>query len=266
MKNLLFLLITAFVCHSCGFTGKKEDTKTSGTRIVKEYHENGLIKSEVSVKGNIREGITKKYDQRGRLISEINYVNNKKEGLYKEFYPSGDVYSSITFKNGIKEGEEIWFYENGKPYRVNPFHMGKINGIQKWYYKTGKLKGEVPYKNGLPGIGLKEYKEDGTLVTSYPEIVFKEIDQVVMLDKFTLQISLSNNSRKVKFYLDELDEGKYTKKFMVEIPTEKGIASQTYDVPKGFLKIEKINIIAHYTTPSGLPYIMQKKYNLALQH
>jgi antitoxin component YwqK of YwqJK toxin-antitoxin module len=265
MKFKMYILLVLFF-SSCDLILKKEEKPKSDTRVIKEFYDTGSLKTETSVKGNERHGPTKNYDRKGNLTSETPYVNNKKEGLHKDYYPSGKIHLTINFKNGVKEGDETWYYENEKPFRVNPFVNGKIHGIQKWYYKNGRLMGEVPYKEGFAGIGLKEYTEEGQLITSYPEIIFKEVNQIMIADKFVLKISMSNNARKVKFYLDDLNEGKYTKKYMFELPVENGVASQNYHVPPGFMKMEKINVIAVYTTPRGLPYITQKIYNLALQH
>ncbi|NJK86221.1 MAG: toxin-antitoxin system YwqK family antitoxin [Bacteroidales bacterium] len=266
MRKAILLLLVILSLTSCNFFGKREK-REKGTRIVWEYYELGALKSEISVKGNKRHGKTRNFNKQGKLESEGYYINNLKHGEFRTYYSStGIVNISAFYKNGLKEGNETWYYENGKPYRINPYVNGKINGTQKWYYRNGKPMGEVPYKNGSPGIGLKEYDENGKLITKYPEIVIEEVNQIVLGNKLILNLSLSNKAKKVKFYIHELDEGIYTNKYMFEIPVKNGIGKQVYDVPPGFFSMTKLNIVAVYQTPKGLPYVMQKKYNLALKH
>jgi antitoxin component YwqK of YwqJK toxin-antitoxin module len=273
MKSIIYLSLILFTCISaCDFNSLKKEKDTGnghdkGTTVVRKFFKDGKLKSEITVKGNLRHGVTKNFDRNGKLLSEVNYSNNKKNGLTINYYTtSGKVHSKLNYINGVKNGESFWYYENGEVYRVNPFLDGKLNGIQKYYHDNGQLMAEVPYKDGLPGTGLKEYTKEGKLVTDYPEIVFKEIDQIAISDKFTLTISLSKRASKVNFYIDELDEGKYLKKYMFEIPTKRGVATKVYEVPPGFVKIQKLNIVAKMKTEMGYPYITQRVYNLALQH
>ncbi len=272
MKSPIYLsIILCISISACDFSimYTKKNAKNGNNKeiqIVRKYFKNGKLKSEISVKGNLRHGVTKNYSKNGKLLSEVNYSNNKKHGLTINYYSSGKVHSKLNYVNGFKNGESFWYYENGQVYRVNPFLNGKLHGIQKYYYENGQLMAEVPYKIGLPGMGLKEYTKGGKLISGYPKIVFKEIDQVAISDKFTLIISLSEKASKVKFYIDDLDEGRYLKKYMFEIPSERGIATKVYEVPIGFVKLQKINVVAKITTDMGNPYITQQNYNLALQH
>jgi hypothetical protein len=160
----------------------------------------------------------------------------------------------------------VWYYENGKPYSINPFINDKLNGIQKKYYKSGKIMAEIPYKDDQPGIGIREYTDKGELITNYPKIIIEEINRIDPDNKFILNIYLSNRSANVKFYLDNLDDDKYLKKYMYEIETRRGIAARVYEVPPGYVKFQKINIIAKAKTRMGNPFIVQRTYNLAIRH
>ncbi len=274
-SNLKILLIISgllIFLSSCNELFKKsgKDNLSSGKqsdiKIVKEYFDNHHLKSEISVRGKVRQGITKNYNKSGNLISEVNYSNNKLDGLSTNYYASGKVHSTIMYKNSEKNGESIWYYEDGKVFRVTPFTDGKIDGIQKFYFEDGKPMAEVPYKNGQPGIGTKEYSKEGNLIKKYPVIKFEEINHIFVEDKFILKVKLSNNSYRVEFFHGNLIEGKYLPDNLVEIPDKRGICTFEYYVPPGYVKMEKLNIVARYKTDYGLPYILQKTYNLALQH
>ena len=52
----------------------------------------------------------------------------------------------------------------------------RVHGIRATHYEDGNLSAEFESEKGNVLPGLKEYKKDGTLVTSYPEIQFREID------------------------------------------------------------------------------------------
>jgi antitoxin component YwqK of YwqJK toxin-antitoxin module len=260
----VMLGVVFFSCHDAGTL--KNKNRDDDTRIVREFFSNGKVKAEISIKDNKRHGITKNYSNKGRLLSVVNYANGRKEGKATNYYSSGKVHSTMVFMNGLKEGEAVWYYENGNPYSVNQYVGNKLNGIQRKYYRNGNLQSEIPYKNGQPGTGLKEYTEEGKLMGDYPVIVVREINRIETEDKFILNIYLSTRMSNVHFYLDDLDSGKYLKKNMYEIPSEKGVATRTYDMPQGYVKFQKINIIASVRTRLGNIYITQRTYNLAIQH
>jgi antitoxin component YwqK of YwqJK toxin-antitoxin module len=276
LKNLNFIpmnLKTVFFMSffitllSCNLIQKKNEAADTGDKeeihIVREYHDNGRIKSETEARGRLRHGITKTYSNTGILLSEINYVNNKKDGPSINYYTSGKVHTKLMYKNGVKEGESVWYYESGKVFRINPFKNGKLNGIQKFYFENGKIMAEVPYSNGQPGTGLKEYTESGELLKKYPSIRFEEVNQVFEHQNIILKISLSNQSSKVKFYFDNLIDGKYLDEKSIPVSVRSGIARKEFKILPGSEIKESINVIAVYKTKYGLPYVTQRTYRLS---
>jgi antitoxin component YwqK of YwqJK toxin-antitoxin module len=267
MKKYLFLLsAVAFLVFSCGKTnenGKKAETKSKDESGLKEYYSNGKVKTEISAKGQLRQGPTRNYDRDGLLLSEVNYDNNIMDGMVTNYYAkSGKINSTFIYKKGIKEGDEIWYYESGKPYRVTPYIKGKIEGVQKHYYEDGKLQAEVTYKNGFAGAGLKEYKADGTLIDDYPTISIRKEDHMKNANKIILIISLSNNKSTVKFYKGALLDGKYLHQDMFSMATQEGKAEMDYNVPPGTMITKDIVISANYKTPMGNPYVITKRYRV----
>jgi antitoxin component YwqK of YwqJK toxin-antitoxin module len=266
--GLIFYLI-----FSCGTPDKqdkagkenpKQDTiAAADIRVIKEYFSNGKIKTATSAKGDLREGPTRNYDRDGNLLSEVNYVNNTREGIATNYYAlTGKVNSTIVYKKGIKEGDEIWYYESGKPFRVTPYIQAKIDGIQKCYFEDGKIRSEVPYKAGFPGVGLKEYKKDGTLITDYPKLLITQKDYLERANKIILTIQLSDSYAQVKFYEGPLDDGKYLSDKLFLIATQAGIAQVDFNVAPGSKINKKIVITANYKTPFGNPLILSKTYNV----
>ena len=125
---------------------------------------------------------------------------------------------------------------------------------------------EYPYKNGYPGLGMKVYSGEGNVVSSKTAIVVEEIDRIALKEEYILRISLSDKARNVKFYTGQLTDGKYMNDDLTYILTKNGVAEIRYAVPIGFYAMEKINIIALTTTRQGGKYIMQTKYNLAIEN
>lgn len=270
--KIIMFAIPVFVFTSCNFIKQKAGTEKSKTpskdetRIVRRYFEDGSIKSEISVKGNLRDGITKNYSKYGYLMSEVSYVNNKKDGPAVNYYSSGKVHSKLMYKNGVKNGDSFWYYKSGKVFRINPFINGKLDGIQKFYYENGGIMAEVPYKNGQPGLGTKEYTEKGELMKNYPTIKIEKLDQVYQHQSIILKMHLSNNSTRVKFYIGNLMDGRYLDENTPGVSERGGVGTKEYRVTPGTEKTENINIIAVYTTNFGMPYVTQKKYNLVLKY
>lgn len=256
--GLLYLIVT-----SCGKPDKQEPETGSNVFIVKEYYSTGKIKSEISAVGDLRQGITKNYDQQGRLLSEVNYVNNVREGTAINYYAeTGKVNSTLVYKNGIKEGDEIWYYESGNKYRVSPYLQGKLDGLQIVYYESGKIMAEIPYKAGFAGLGLKEYNEDGTLVTDYPKLIIQRKDYLTEANKIMLHISLSNNSEQVKFYKGSLTEGKYLNAQLLLLATQNGTTQIDFNIPPGAMLNQSVVITASFKTAFGNPNTISRTYKL----
>ncbi|MBN1414903.1 MAG: toxin-antitoxin system YwqK family antitoxin [Bacteroidales bacterium] len=266
MKTIRIVTILIPVLLVAGCNPFKKKTDPNAPEIAYEYYDNGKIKSEVSMVDTFRQGITKNYNRSGQLISEVMYEKDMKHGWAKNFYPSGQVHSKMMYQEDIKNGDEIWYYESGKEYRISPYVNGKREGMQKAFYENGNLKYEVPYKNGNVGTGLKEYSMNGELITDYPVIVIKEINNLARNNKYILRISLSNQAGKVKYYKGELDEGQFLGKTLMPLITEKGVAQYVISVTPGGTAVDKLNFIANYTTPMGNPCILQKKFNLNVRN
>jgi hypothetical protein len=267
MKNNLFIALALTVMmFSCGKTDqnvKKPAKKAKDESVVKEYYSNGTLKTEISAKGQLRQGPTRNYDRNGLLLSEVNYDQNILDGMATNYYAkTGKINSTFFYKKGIKEGDETWYYESGKPYRVSPYINGRIEGVQKHFYEDGKLQAEVTYKNGMPGVGLKEYKADGTLITDYPTIVIRKEDHLRNANKIILIISLSNNKETVKFYKGALLDGKFLHEEMFSMATQQGKAEMDYNVTPGTRITKDIVICANYKTPMGNPCVLTKRYRV----
>lgn len=265
MKKPIVILSALLLVVSCSNADRTGKTSDSDDNIRREYYGTGILKTEISVQDSFRHGPTKNYNTEGQLLSVVSYVNNVKEGTVTNYYvPSGNVSSTFEYIEGIKQGDEIWFYESGKEYRVTPYVDGKMNGIQKFYYESEQLMAEVPYKNNYPGKGLKEYREDGSLIEDYPTIIVTKEDHLATANSVLLKFTLSNKSTDVKFYRGNLDEGIYLTEELAEMATQGGMTQISFNLPRGARVDQRVWVAARFESRFGNPCIINTSYNLQI--
>jgi len=211
-------------------------------------------------------GIYKSYHPDGYLYSEVSYMDGKKDGTSRRFYSDGKVHSIIQYKEGKKVGTSKWLYTSGELYRETPYSSGKINGIQKKFYRDGIIQAEIPYSQGSRKVGLKEYNTKGTLSKSYPEIQIRGIDRIDTHGRYTLELTLTNKSKNVKFYYEAVQDSTFIPDGGNYVFTEEGIGMVefAYKETGGFT--QDINMVAIYRTRNGNQKILQKRFRLPSDH
>lgn len=237
----MFLIIaTAFGCDSGNQTS---ETNGDQDEIVKRHYPNGALKTVIETKDGKRHGMAKSYYKNGKMRQQITYVNN------------------------VKHGEVTTYYESGNKYQITPYENGKIHGIRKKFRMNGMLMAEIPYRQGEPCAGLKEYLTNGEPKTQYPKIVVKEINDLIRSNQYTLQISISDNSKKVVYYLGTLDSaGCISEEAMKVEPQKPGVLELKYNLGPGMFLMEEMNIVAVVQTRLKNPFITQRKYNLSIEN
>lgn len=269
MKYQTVTILLVFIFAACTQQPKEvaPTADSSGIRVIKEYYPDGKIKSETEAKGKLRHGTSKDYRKDGTLENLITYENNRKQGLAANYYPDGiTIKTELHYVNGYKQGEAVWYYPDGSVYRKTPYVNGKINGTRTTYYESGVLQSETPYLNGQPGVGLKEYNQDGELKPYRARILIREIDRISLDKTFTLVLSLSNKSKSVEFYQGTLTDGAYWNDQLAPIPTKNGVAELSFHISRGTFKMETLNIIARDKTRLNHHHIKQKEYHLAVEN
>ena len=151
-------------------------------------------------------------------ISSVNQVNdnNRVHGIRATYYEDGiTLYSKHTFNHGRKQGPATWYYINGQVFKRTNFEDGKRHGLTRIYYKDGKLSAEFESDRGNVLPGLKEYNKDGTLVTSYPEIQFREIDFRASKNRMDLKIYCTKKRSGVKFFVLKEENGTTSRVYLI---------------------------------------------------
>ncbi len=199
-------------------------------------------------------GVFKSYRD-GYLYSEVTLKNGKKNGLSVRYYPGGGINMQLFYKDGIKIDTSKWFYTNGKIYRETPYRQGKIHGIQKKYHKDGSVLAEIPYAFGKRIPGLKEFSQYGNEVTKYPSIVIQKQDLRSSSSSYIVNMRLSNNGKRVKFYRGSYVNGSFNVDKLEYLLTKNGQSSIHFVEKPGYTGATKIHIIAEYISRLG-----NKKY------
>jgi len=247
MRTALCLL--AVILMNCAGEKKKTDkagqSDSDGSKIVKTKHENGKPRAEISYKEGKQHGLSKSFDREGKLILELPYAEGKREGLSKKYFAGGkQLYQTTEYKND------------------------KLDGIQTRYRENGKVMSEARYENDYPCLGLKEYLLDNSLKKQYPQIKITPIDRLADRGEYTLEISMSDKVRSVKYYSGKLSPAGCLEDnlFFLLLNETKKTGQLKYHLPPGGFKMEEVNIIAVVETLMGNTYVTQRTYNLAIDN
>jgi len=254
MNNLsYFLILSLFFVAGC-------DLELNSTN----EEESNIIRDE---EGKIVSGEVKQYTPGGKLTSIINVKEYKLHGPAVKYYEDGTtVRSKLNYNMGNLEGMQKRYYKSGALYKEEPYVNGKRHGLVKKYRESGKIMTEVVYKNGQPGTELREYLTNGKLKQKYPSIVIKEIDNLRYNGVYTLKISMSDNSKNVKYYIGELDEGKFFSDNLIpERNVSKGILTVHFNLKPGDFLMKEFNVVARMPTRLNNAYITSRRHRLGIE-
>jgi hypothetical protein len=232
-------------CEQGKKTNKQTSTSSKASNIVVTKHDNGKTKAEIPYENGKQHGISKSYGRDGKLILELPYNNGKREGISKKYYAGGkQLYQTTEYKND------------------------KLHGLQVKYRESGNIMSEARFENNLPCIGLKEYLLDNSLKKQYPKINITPIDRLDEKGLYSLEVSMSDKVRSVKYYKGKLTPGGcITDDLYNLLINEKNKTGQlTYHLAPGRFVMEEVNIIAVVETILGNTYITQRSYNVAIDN
>lgn len=242
------LLILALVLNP-GCKGKDGSGKTSGT---------GNDTTSVSDTGFT--GI-KQYMSGGHVAMETNFRNGVKHGITKTFYASGRLRGTLLYENGLREDSAKWYFEEGQIFRTTPYKSDTVDGIQKQYFRNGKLKAIIGYKKGLRTFEFEEYDNQGKKVVGYPELIVSTKDQYNANGIYSISLSLSDKSAKVKYFRGDFGNGLFDSTRCEKIKIINGAG--TLDLKKtGTSQKGTVEVLASILTFYGNNYLLTKKIEL----
>ncbi len=211
-------------------------------------------------------GLRTTYRKDGTLKAEVEYKDSLRHGVARNYYPNGKVKIEMFYEKGVRHGLLKYYYENGDLYQETTYVSGKIEGIEKKYYKGGALMAEIPYKNDKPTVGLKEYNEEGKLITNDVRVVFNLVDKTAFENKYDLEITLSDNARNASFSRVIPSEKGSEALLPYDNYTTRGKAVVPFYVSPGRSHMEEVIIRATRKTRLNHVEIFEGKYNLAIEN
>jgi antitoxin component YwqK of YwqJK toxin-antitoxin module len=236
--HILIFCLLFLSCIAC------DSSKKSDKQVQEEFYRNGIIKSRTEIRNGKRNGLTQQFNEIGQLLSSTEFKDDKKDGWFFQYSEKNNkIMIKAHFKEDMQDGQVLQYYQEGMLFRESFYTNTRLNGTMKTYWPNGKLKSENYYKMDTFSIGLKEYDSKGNQL-DVPSIIVKEIDQLALLNRVVLQISLSDKNRNVSFYEDELTDGKYLNPNSIRIPVNGGIGNLEFQLSPGKTIMQKVNIIA----------------------
>jgi len=138
-------------------------SSTASAGIIKQYHKNGNIMAELSMKGLSLEGQSKMYYESGKLMSVTNYTDGRQEGLSREYYESGRLKSECHYSKDMPQGIGKEYYETGELMEDIQYADGNAQ-FKKVFYRNGTIKEEWDYRVTGPDdfAAVKSYNPDGS--------------------------------------------------------------------------------------------------------
>ncbi len=209
--------------------------------------------------GEMKDGEHSTYYPDGKLKYKVEYKDGKANGRVRQYYTDGKLYMEAVFKDGRRNGKCTYFFKNGSAYSVSNYVNGNKEGIESKYWENGKLLSVNTYKKDKVQPGLKEYKQDGTLIDNEVKLLIKEVDHTSLEGKYYLYVSLSNPKIVANFFSRTASEEIRQK---LKMTGNSGIVEFNL-APRQFL-FKHLIIDAEYKTPRGNTMRLQREYNLAV--
>jgi len=144
------------------FTGKKKVKEINYSDLDSaEYSEEEKTENIVSrIYGCWQAVCVKNYYDDGEIKSEARYKDGKLNGSIKEYYANGNLKREWNYKDGQLDGLDKSYFENGDIWIEKNYKNGKLNGLRKAYYSMD------PSTEQYGGIGVIETYKNDVLINS----------------------------------------------------------------------------------------------------
>jgi antitoxin component YwqK of YwqJK toxin-antitoxin module len=113
----------------------------------REYHSNGNLLAEGTVKNDSATGTWITYSKEGVKLSEIEWKRNEVNGIVHIFYPNGKVQKKGYKVKDLSEGWWDEYYESGQLKSHEYFKNGKYEGSAETYYENGQIESKGKYES-----------------------------------------------------------------------------------------------------------------------
>jgi len=127
----------------------------------------------------------------------------------------------------------------------------------------GSLSAEFESEHGNVLPGLKEYDEEGTLLTAYPEILFRELDFLASKNRLDLEVYCMKKRSGVKFFILHEKDGETSRVYLI---TKDDSALMQFYVKPGNTLDRRVNIMAEMPTELGNTLARRYSYQLSVSN
>ena len=117
---------------------------------VKEFSENGKLKTEAVYQNNKLHGLFIRYDDNGQVLSKETYDQGILKGPAEYFSYAGRnvLHTLCSYSSALLDGPFTLTQKDGKIREQSTYAKGRLNGTRKTYYASGTLEAEEMYIEG----------------------------------------------------------------------------------------------------------------------
>ena len=135
--------------------------------IIKDYHADGSLKSEVSYVDGKNHGPIKTWHENGKLAFEGGFNFNRRYGILTTYYENGNKEAQIEYDLfGKQIGESFHWYQSGqlKGHQSSFDALGEANGVFTHFHPNGQMSVRGKALGGDVDGKLEEWNENGDLI------------------------------------------------------------------------------------------------------
>lgn len=120
----------------------------ASAKTVKEFYEDGTVKSAITYKNGKKNGVEHAYYPDGATLRYAkNYEHGKLHGLQQTYSKDAILIQEESYTKGQLDGRSR-YYRDGLLYKVIEYNHGKLDGTYREFYPTGATKLEIRWDRG----------------------------------------------------------------------------------------------------------------------
>lgn len=246
------------ICQTVEF----KDGKKNG--VLKEYFENGNIKTVQHFKDNKNVDTALYYHPNGKLAAIQIHDNGDKVGCWKKYNEAGALYSDICFVKDRLDGTSLTYtYKTLHLIERFNFRDGYKHGKQETFYNSGKPKSVTYYFDDKLCLGTKEWLETGEEINNDFAIRYTEQNKVNLESSLYYIVSLENPDPDDEVYrITDKDTGNVITRYQkLEKRGENFVLE--FHVGEGGFVMEKVKLAAYRKTRLGNTIAKTVSFNAA---
>lgn len=206
---IIILGLSSFYCSV-------EKDKNSKVPVIKEYYENGSIKSEwevIDLIDSIPNGKTIDYYPSGKIEFIMHFVDGVPNGPSEYFNESGMLMAKENILNDKRHGERIEYHESGNIQFQGKFHYGQPIGEHITYFddtrkQIRQIKDYILHENKSILNTHIVYDSSGNVLDTTPTIKVDEEPgflKIYVIDKEYKPLRLFHGRFDKYYVLESLD-------------------------------------------------------------